>query len=38
MKTQLFAPSALLLLACAGVLTPPLTRFVRRLRAILAGR
>ncbi len=38
MKTQLFAPTALLLLACAGLLTPPLTRLVRRLRTIFPGR
>jgi len=38
MKTQLLVPSALLLLACAGLLTPPFTRMVRMLRAILSRR
>lgn len=38
MKTQLLVPSALLLLACAGLLTPPLTRWVRMLRTVFSGR
>lgn len=38
MKTPLVVPSALLLLACAGLLAPPFTRMVRMLRALLSGR
>jgi hypothetical protein len=37
MKFPLAVPSALLLLACVGVLLPPFTRMVRMLRALLSG-